>query len=78
MIVILVSPENIPRINLLLQILQTSIISIVYYRMALLLELVQIIHHPVAEERASIFQCRFVDDNLCPFCLYPFHYTLNG
>ena len=30
------------------------------------------------EERASIFQCRFVDDNLCPFCLYPFHYTLNG
>ena len=40
-------------------------------RIALLFEFIQIIYYFAAEERASIFQCRFVDDNLCPFCLYP-------
>lgn len=41
----LVAIENIPRINLLLNIFQVSIISICNNRMALLFEGVQIIYH---------------------------------
>lgn len=78
MIVTLVSPENIPRIHLLLHILQTNIIPVCYYRMALLLELVQVIHHPATEETASVFQGRFVDDDFRTFCLDAFHHTLDG
>ena len=51
----LVPPENIPRINLFLHIIQTSIIPVGNDGMALALESIQVIHHLAAEERAAIF-----------------------
>ena len=46
--------------------------------MALALESIQIIHHFAAEERAAIFECRFIDDDLRTFGLDAFHHTLNA
>ena len=50
-----ISSEYIPRINLFLHIIQTSIIPIGNDGMALALESIQVIHHLAAEERAAIF-----------------------
>ena len=51
----LISPEDIPRIDFLLHIIQTSIIPVGNNRLALALESIQVIHHLAAEERAAVF-----------------------
>ena len=73
-----ISPKNVPRINLFLHIIQASIIPVGNDGMALALESIQIIHHFAAEERAAIFECRFIDDDLRTFGLDAFHHTLNA
>lgn len=75
---LLISPKQIPRIHLLRHIIQTPIIPIRNDRLAPLFELFQIIHHLTAEERASILQCRLVDDDDGAFGFDTFHDALDG
>ena len=73
-----ISSEYIPRINLPFHIIQTSIIPVGNDGMALALESIQVIHHLAAEERAAIFECRFIDDDFRAFGLDALHHTLNA
>ena len=73
-----VPPENIPCINFLLHIIQTSVIPVRDNRLALCLERRQVIHHAAAEERAAILQRRLVDDHLRSFGLDALHHALNA
>ena len=73
-----ISSEYIPRINLPFHIIQTSIIPVGNDGMALALESIQVIHHLAAEERAAIFECRFIDDDFGTLGLDAFHDALDG
>ena len=73
-----ISPENITCVNVILYIVQTTIIAIGNNCLALLLEGFQIIHHFAAEECAAILQCGLINDYFRALCLYTFHYALDG
>lgn len=73
-----VSSKNIPRINLFLHVIETSIITVGDDSLALSFELYYIIHYFTAEECAIILKRRFVDDYLGSLCLNALHYALNG
>ena len=74
----LVSSENIPRIDLVLYIIQTSIIAVGDDGVALCLEGFEVVLYPTAEECAALFQGRLIDDDLCTLCLDALHDTLDG
>ena len=74
----LITTEKISCIYLLLYIVQTAVIPVGNDGMALALESIQVIHHFAAEERAAIFECRFIDDDLRTFGLDAFHHTLDA
>ena len=74
----LVSSENIAGIHFLFYIIQAFVISVGNDGLTLLLECVEIVHNPAAEEGASVFQGWLIDDNLCAFSLDAFHDTLNA
>ena len=61
--------EEIPGIHLIPHIIQRLIIAVRNDSLALLLELLHIIHHQAAEESAAVFQRRLVNDNLRPLGL---------
>lgn len=69
---------QIPRINLFLYIIQTSVIAVGDNRLALRLENIQVIHHLAAEKRTAILQRRLVDYHFRTFGFHPFHYTLDA
>ena len=73
-----IPPKYIPRINLPLHIIQAPIIPIRNNRLALCLEVLQIIQHPASKERAAVFQGRFVDDDFRAFGFDTFHHTLDA
>ena len=54
-IFILVSPKNVPCINLSLNIIQTSIVAVGDDSMALCLKCNKIVHHTATEKSTSIF-----------------------
>ena len=72
-----VIPEQIPRVNLLLHIIQNQIIPIRRNHVATLLESFHIVDNQGAKERRTIFECRFVDDDCGAFCFDALHDTLN-
>ena len=75
-ITFLISSKYIPRIHLILNIVQAGVISVSYYRLTLRLECSKVVHHPAAEEGAAVFQCGFVYYYFSPFCLDTLHYAL--
>ena len=74
----LIPPKNIPSINLLLHIIQHTVIAVGYDGMALRLESGEVVHHHAAEERRAVFQGRFVDDDSGTFRLDALHHPLDG
>ena len=42
------------------------------------LKSIEVIDYAASEEGAAIFQCRFIDDYLRPFCFDSFHDALDG
>lgn len=74
---LLIPPENIPRINLAHHIVQTTIISIGNDNVAHLLKLGEVVHHGTAEERAAILQRRLIDDHTGAFRLDTLHHALD-
>ncbi len=77
MIFLSVSPKQIPRINFLLHIVQTSIVAVGNNRLALRFECFQIIHDLTAEEGASIWQRGFINNHFRSFRLDAFHHALD-
>lgn len=75
---ILVSSKNISCINFILYIIQTAIITVGNNRLALSLELCKIIHDLAAEECATVFKCRLIDNYLGSLCLDTLHDALDG
>ena len=63
-ITFLISSKYIPGIYLILDIIQTSIITVGDDGMALSLESSQVIDYFAAEEGATLFKCWFIDDDL--------------
>ena len=72
----LISSENIPRVHLVLDIIQTRIVSVGYNGLALPLEFVHVIDDPAAEEGAPVLKRRLVDDDFRTFCLDALHHAL--
>ena len=66
---ILISSENISCINLILYIIQTSILAVGNDGMALCLEGIQVIDNLAAEEGAAIFECWLIYDYLNMGCI---------
>lgn len=64
--------------HFLLHIIQVAVIPIGNDRLALLLELRQIVGHFAAEECRLILQCRLVNDYSRAFDLKPLHHALNA
>ena len=73
----LISSKYIPGIYLILYIIQTDIIAVGDDGMALCLESCQVIDNLAAEEGATLFECWFIDDDLCTLCLDTLHDALN-
>ena len=73
-----VSPEYIPGIYLLLHVIKTGVIAVCDDGMALCLESCQIIDYLATKEGAAVFQCWFIDDDLCTLCLDTLHDALYG
>ena len=76
--VTLVALKNISCINLLLHIIQHSIIAVGNDSMALSLELDKVINHLAAKEQAAVFKGRLVDNDLGTFGFDAFHNALDG
>ena len=73
-----VSPENISRVYLVPHIVQACIIAVGDDSLATALELLQVIDHPAAEERAAVLERRFVDDDFCALGLDALHHSLDA
>lgn len=56
-----IPPEQIPRVHFLLHIVEVAVVPVGDDRLALRLELRQIVDHTAAEERRSVLQRGFVD-----------------
>ena len=74
----LVPTEYISCIDLLLYIIQTSIIAIGDDGMALGLEGFEVVLYFTTEEGAALFQGWLIDDYLCTLCLDTLHDALDG
>ena len=74
----LVPAEDISCINLLLYIIQTSIVAVGDDGMALCLEGFEVVLYSATEESTTLFQGWLIDDYLCPLCLDALHDSLNG
>lgn len=73
----LIPPENIPRINLPLYVIQATIIAVGDDGVTHLLKLGEVVHHSTTEERAAILQCRLINDYPSPFRLDTLHHALD-
>ena len=74
----LVSSKYISCINLILHIIQTSIVTVGDDGMALCLEGFEVVLYSATEEGATLFQGWLVDDYLSTLCLDTLHDALNG
>ena len=77
-IYLLISTEYISCINLILYIIQASIVAVGDDGMALCLEGFEVVLYSTAEEGAALFQGWLIDDYLCTLCLDTLHDALDG
>ena len=75
--VVLVSAEQIARVDLLLNIVQATIVTVGNDSLTTLLELLKVVHDLAAKESRTILQSRFVNDDRCAFGFDALHDTLN-
>ena len=73
-----VSSKNIPRINLVLHIVETGVVSVRDDGVALALELIQVVDYTAAEECAAVLYGRLIDDDLHALGLDPLHHALDA
>ena len=73
-----VSPEQIPRIDLALHVVQAAVITVGDDCLTLFLKVLQIIDHFASKERRPILQRWFVDDYRRPFGFDSLHDTLDA
>ena len=69
--------EQIARIDLLLHVIQTAVISVGKNSLTTLLKRLKVIDNLAAKERRAIFQRRLVDDDRRSLCLDTLHNPLN-
>ena len=70
--------ENVPSVNLVPYIVQAGIISVRDDGLATALELLQVVDHKAAEERAAVFYGRLIDDDFGTFGLDTLHHPLDA
>ena len=70
--------ENVPSVNLVPYIVQAGIISVRDDGLATALELLQVVDHKAAEERAAVFYGRLIDDDFGTFGLDALHHPLDA
>ena len=73
----LIPSEYISCIYFLFHIVKTFIVAVGDDGMATLLEGGKVVDDKAAEESGTIFQCRFIDDDLCSLGLDTLHHSLN-
>ena len=74
----LVSFEDVAGVDFIFHIIQAAVVAVGYDGLAATFELLQVVDHLAAKEGGATLQGGFVDDDGCPFGLYPLHYTLYG
>ena len=62
--VLLIPTEDVAGIDLVLHIVQASIVTVGDDGLAAGLEGFEVVHDPATEESGSVFKCRFVDNHL--------------
>ena len=70
--------EDVTCIHFLNYIIETGIIAVSYYTIALLFESIKIIHHLTTKEGSSIFERGLIDDDLGAFGFDALHDALDG
>ncbi len=73
-----VSLEDIPGINLILNIIQDTLIAVGYDGVTTGLECLKVINYTRTEESSAVRQRRLIDDDLGALGLYALHDTLDG
>ena len=74
----LIPVEQVPRVYLVLDVIQAAIIAVGNDCLALLLERIKVIDDFAAEERFAILESRFIDDDFGTLGLDAFHDALDG
>lgn len=73
----LISPKNIPCVNLVLHIIKNGVVAVGYNGLGLGLEVIEVVYNPAAKEGGAVLEGRFIYYYLGSFCFYTFHYALN-
>lgn len=73
-----ISSKDITCINLILHIIQASIVAVGDDGIALCLECFKVVLNTASKEGAALFQGWLIDDYLCALCLDSLHDTLDG
>lgn len=74
----LIPVEQVPRVYLVLDVVEAAVIAIGNDCLALLLERVKVIDDFAAEERFAVLESWFIDDDFGTLCLDAFHDALDG
>ena len=74
----LIPLKNIPRINLLLHVVQHGVVAVGYDAVGEAFELGEVIDDPGSEEGGAVLEGGFVDDHLGALGLDAFHDALDG
>ena len=70
--------EQISRINFFFDVIEYWIVAVSYYAAALLFKFLKVIYDKTAKEGSTVFECRFIYNDLGSHTLNSFHDTLNG
>lgn len=74
----LIPVEQVPRVYLVLDVVEAAVIAIGDNCLALLLERIKVVDYFAAEERFAVLESRFIDDDFGTLGLDAFHDALNG
>lgn len=73
-----VALENVAGVDFFRHVVEAGVVAVRYDGFGSALELIQIVNHTAAEESASVFEGRLIDDNFRAFRLDALHDALDG
>ena len=73
-----IATENVAGVDLLLDVVEATVVAVCYDGLASLLEFFEVIHYDTTEEGAAVFEGGLVDNNLGAFGFDALHDALDG
>lgn len=73
----LVAPEDVAGVDFVVDVVEAAVVAVGYDGVASGLEFVKVVYYCGSEERRTVFECRFIDDDFSTFGLDAFHHALD-